>query len=152
MPRSFRIKRPGVPAQSEHKLQVALMDYLAFAGRKDLHWFAIPNQSNRHIANAAKMKAEGVRAGTPDICFVLDAGRVAWLEMKTATGRLSASQEWFRDMAIRLGHHWALARSVDEAIGFLREWNVLKPGDRDLYKTWTETSVHGVRLAQSEAA
>lgn len=125
MPRSFRIRK-AAPGQSEHKLQVSLIGYLAIAGRKDLHWFAVPNQSNRHIANAAKMKAEGVRAGTPDLCFMLDGGKVAWLEMKTEKGRLSPAQQWFRDTAQRLGHHWGLARSLDEAIVLLREWGALK--------------------------
>jgi hypothetical protein len=43
---------------------VALLDYLAIAARPEIYYFAIPNQSNRHIANAARMKAEGVRAGS----------------------------------------------------------------------------------------
>jgi len=114
------------PHPSEHKIQTALMDYLMFAGRKDLFWFAIPNQSNRHIHNAAKMKAEGVRSGIPDLCFMLDQGRVAWLEMKTQIGRLSDTQKAFRDRAQALGHHWAMARSVDEAIPHLTAWGVLK--------------------------
>lgn len=114
------------PHPSEHKIQVALLDYLMFAGRKDLYWFAIPNQSNRHIQNAAKMKAEGVRSGIPDLCFLLEQGRVAWLEMKTQVGRLSDTQKAFRDRALALGHYWAMARSVDEAIPHLTEWGVLK--------------------------
>lgn len=111
---------------SEHKIQVALLDYLSIAGRHDLYWFAIPNQSNRHIMNATKMKAEGVRSGIPDLCFMLENGRVAWLEMKTQVGRLSDTQKAFRDRALALGHFWAMARSVDDAIPHLTEWGVLK--------------------------
>jgi hypothetical protein len=116
-------KKRGNP---EHKLQVSLMDYLAIAARPEIHYFAIPNQSNRHIANAAKMKAEGVRAGTPDLCFMLPGGRVGWLEMKSPDGTLSSAQKWFRDLCGRLGHHWAMARSVDEAAGVLAAWGALK--------------------------
>ncbi len=115
-----------VPHPSEHRIQRALIDYLMFAGRRELFWFAIPNQSNRHIQNAAKMKAEGVRSGVPDLCFMLEQGRVAWLEMKTAIGRLSDTQKELRDRALSLGHYWALARSVDEAIPHLTKWGVLK--------------------------
>lgn len=111
---------------SEHKIQVALLDYLAIAGRRDLYWFAIPNQSNRHIRNAMKMKSEGVRAGSPDLCFLLPAGRVGWLEMKTRKGALSPAQKDFRDRAISLGHFWAMARSVDEALPHLTEWGVMR--------------------------
>jgi hypothetical protein len=127
--RQFRASK-GKRGNPEHKIQVALMDYLALAARPEVHYFAIPNQSNRHIANAAKMKAEGVRAGTPDLCFMLPAGRVAWLEMKAEGGSLSTAQKWFRDLCGRLGHHWAMARSVDEALEKLTEWDALKPAFR----------------------
>lgn len=116
-------KKRGNP---EHKIQVALMDYLAIAALPEIHYFAIPNQSNRHIANAAKMKAEGVRAGSPDLCFMLPGGRVGWLEMKAPAGSLSPAQKYFRDMAKRLGHYWAVARSIDEAAVALTAWGVLK--------------------------
>lgn len=114
------------PRAIEHKIQVALMDYLAIAARPEIYYFAIPNQSNRHIQNAAKMKAEGVRAGTPDLCFMLPAGRVAWLEMKSPSGTLSAAQREFCNRAQALGHYWAMARSIDEALPHLTRWGVMK--------------------------
>lgn len=116
-------KKRGNP---EHKIQVALCDYLAFAAKPDIHYFAIPNQSNRHIANAARMKAEGVRAGSPDMCFLLPGGRVGWLEMKAPNGSLSPEQKLFRGRAQNLDHYWAMARSVDEALVALTQWGVLK--------------------------
>lgn len=114
------------PHPSEHKLQVALMDYLAIAGRRDLHWFAIPNGEKRHIAVASRLKAEGVRSGSPDICFMLENGKVAWLEMKAHKGQLSPNQKAFRDMAGRLGHQWGMARNIDEAIVLLSDWGVMR--------------------------
>jgi hypothetical protein len=116
---------------SEHKLQVQLMDYLAIVARPEIFYFAIPNQSNRHIYSAAKMKAEGVRSGVADLCFMLPAGRVGWLEMKTIKGSLSANQKAFRDRAQALGHFWGMARSVDEALPILTAWGVLKDAYRD---------------------
>lgn len=115
---------------SEHKIQVALMDYLAIAGRRDLHWFAIPNGGHRHIRQASKLKAEGVRRGTPDLCFMLPEGRVGWLEMKTTKGRLSSEQKSFCAIAQQLGHLWAMATSVDDAIRVLTEWQVLRSAYR----------------------
>jgi hypothetical protein len=115
------------PRAIEHKLQVALLDYLAIAARPEIYYFAIPNQSNRHIANAARMKAEGVRAGSPDLCILLPAGRVAWLEMKAPKGTLSDAQKAFRDRAKSLDHYWAMARSVEEALLHLTAWGALKP-------------------------
>lgn len=110
----------------EHKIQVALIDYLAVAGRRDLHWFAIPNGGHRHISVASRLKDEGVRSGSPDLVFLLPEGRVAWLEMKAGKNTLEPEQKAFRDRAQALGHHWAMARSVDEAIPHLTEWGVLK--------------------------
>jgi hypothetical protein len=91
---------------------------------------AIPNQSNRHISNAVKMKAEGVRAGVADLLFMTHGGRSAWMEMKTRTGSLSKPQREFRDRVLILGFPWALCRSVDEALKVLTEWDLLKPAYR----------------------
>lgn len=145
----FKVKN-GKTGQSEHKLQVSLMDYLAIAGRKDLHWFAVPNGGHRHINQAQKLKAEGVRSGTPDLCFMLDEGKVAWLEMKTMKGRLGPAQEAFRDLAKRLGHKWGLARSLDEAIVLLTEWQVLRSvynRDQNFFKT---DHLESIRLKHPE--
>jgi hypothetical protein len=132
------LKRAALPEISEHKLQVSLMDYLASAARDEIFYFAVPNQSNRHIASATKMKREGVRSGVADLVFMLPKGRVGWLEMKTAKGVLSDTQKAFRDRALALGHLWAMARSVDEAIVHLTSWGVMKPAygrDNQFFKT-----------------
>ena len=115
---------------SEHLIQVRLCDYLRYAAKPDVYFFAIPNQSNRHISNASKMKAEGVRSGIADLCFMFPAGRVAWLEMKRPDGALSDTQKNFRDICAALGHAWGLAKSVDEALALLTEWDALKPAYR----------------------
>lgn len=114
------------PAPSEHKIQVALCDYLAIGGRKDLHWFAIPNGGHRHIRQATKLKAEGVRRGSPDMCFLLPEGKVGWLELKAKRGSLSPDQREFRDKAAALGHLWGQVNNVDDAIRLLSEWGVLR--------------------------
>ncbi len=123
---------------SEHVIQCRLMDYLAYAAKPEVYYFAIPNQSNRHIASAAKMKAEGVRSGVADLCFMLPGGRAGWLEMKKPGGSMSETQKAFRDRCELLGHNWALAKSVDEALEVLTKWDALKPAYRrapNLFKT-----------------
>lgn len=112
---------------SEHKLQVALIDYLAFALRPELECRAIPNGEKRHIRVAQRLKNEGVRRGTPDIFICLPAGRIAWLEMKAAKGSLSPDQKAFREKVLALGHHYAVAKSIDEALAFLTSVDALKP-------------------------
>lgn len=129
-----RARKPRDPAlgPSEHKIQTALFDYLALAARPELEIRAIPNGEKRHIAVASRLKAEGVRRGTPDIFVCLPAGRVAWLEMKAEKGRLSEDQITFRDKVQALGHLWATASSVDEALEHLTAWDALKPAYRHI--------------------
>ena len=133
---------------SEHLIQVRLLDYLAYAARADIYYFAIPNQSNRHISNAAKMKAEGARSGISDLCFMFPGGRVAWLEMKKPGGTLSRTQKNFRDICATLSHDWGMAKSVDEALEILTRWDALKPayqrGDAFREAAKLHTSMMGV--------
>ncbi len=136
---------------SEHKIQTRLMDYLAFAARSDIYYFAIPNQSNRHISNAVKMKAEGVRSGVADLCFMFPAGRVAWLEMKRPGRSLTTTQKSFRDICIALGHLWGIAKSVDEALELLTKWDALKPAYRKQSELFKTDHLDGIKLAKETA-
>ena len=56
--------------------------------------YAIPNGGDRHPAVAAKLKAEGVRAGIPDYCLPVARGgfHALYVELKTLTGRASREQ------------------------------------------------------------
>ncbi len=134
---------------SEHKIQTALCDYLALAARPELHWFAIPNGEKRHISVASRLKSEGVRRGSPDLVFLLPGGRVGWLEMKAGKGVLSDAQKAFRDKALALGHAWAVAKSIDEALEFLTSIDALKPayqrGDAFREAAKLHTSMMGVQ-------
>ena len=111
---------------TEHQLQASLCEYLDRALRPELEYRAIPNGGKRHIGVARKLKREGVRAGTPDIFIMLPEGRIAWLELKIKGGYLSADQKAFRDKAISLDHAWGMARTLDEAIEFLRVIGALR--------------------------
>lgn len=115
---------------SEHRIQVALIDYLKLALRPELEARAVPNGEKRHIAVASRLKAEGVRRGTPDIFICLPSGKIAWLEMKAKGGSLSPEQKEFRDKVTALGHPYAVARTVEEAIEFLSGLDALKPAYR----------------------
>lgn len=63
--------------------------------------FAVPNGGERNIIVAGKMKAEGVRAGVPDICLPVPrlGFHSLWIEMKKPSeinkigGGCSAAQE-----------------------------------------------------------
>jgi len=107
-------------AAFEHAMQATLMDYLAIQYRYELYAFAIPNAGQRSPRIGKRMKDEGMRAGVADICVMLKGGKVIWVELKTAKGRLSPAQKDFRLICRSLGHTYLLARSVSEAIDLLK--------------------------------
>ena len=71
-------------------------------------------------ARQAILQGMGVHRGFADLS-VLSGGRVLFLEVKSATGRLSPAQADFRDAVQDQGVSWALVRSVDDALGALAE-------------------------------
>jgi hypothetical protein len=53
---------------SESGMQMALFCWCATSGIPELKWlFHIPNGGSRHIAEASKLKAMGVKSGVPDL-------------------------------------------------------------------------------------
>lgn len=58
-------------------------------------------------------------AGHADLAVYKD-GRVWMLEVKTATGRVSPTQTKFSDCCLRYGVPYAVVRSVDDAVTFVR--------------------------------
>ena len=118
-------KRAALPF-SEHALQVAVCEYLNVALRPDLYWSAIPNGGKRNLSVAVKLKREGLKRGSPDLFVMMPEGRVAWLELKVKGGSLSLEQQAFRNICRRLGHHWAVAKTLDEVALFLNSIGALK--------------------------
>jgi len=111
----------------EHQLQALVLAHLEANGRPDVYAFAIPNAARRTPMLAARMKAEGLRAGVADLCIMLPAGRTAWLELKTRKGVQSDAQKSFAAICKRLGHPYAVVRTLGDAIVVLKDWGALKP-------------------------
>jgi hypothetical protein len=119
----LRFKRTGESKStaSEHKLQSQIVSLISRIA-PDLMFYAVPNGGRRSLTVAVKLKAEGVRAGIPDLAFILRDGRAAFAEVKTPTGSLSKAQRDFRDWAIAHGVPWACVRSPEEMIAVLKLW------------------------------
>ena len=109
---------------SEHRLQVLVLQHIDLHG--NAYAFAVPNAARRSPALAARMNAEGLRAGVADLCVMMPGGRTGWLELKQARGRQSDAQRVFQALCERFGHAYALARDLDEAIAVLKSWGALK--------------------------
>lgn len=143
-PESTNIRRPvkrtkrnsaSRPRQApERAIQTAIVKALRkYASRDRCYWYAVPNGGFRHIYTAQKLKAEGTRRGTPDLCFVLQNGRAAFLELKAEKGRQSPEQILFQTDVEHLGALYEVAHSVDQAWGILAAWGVLPSAVNDQF-------------------
>ena len=111
--------KPGKKREIEHHLQtqcVAWFDWQYAPLRRLL--FAIPNGGKRSKAVAAKLKAEGVRAGTADLFLavphVAPVYHGAFIETKAPDGRPSPDQIAFRKEVEEQGYFYFMPRSLEE--------------------------------------
>lgn len=79
---------------TEHDLQKAFFKWLAVAnipGAEMMH--ANPNGGHRHPAVAAKLKAEGVKPGVPDVYWPMARGGFIGLAIEFKNGEGNPSKE-----------------------------------------------------------
>ena len=75
--------------------------------------FAIPNGGKRGRFEAARLKAEGVSPGVPDLCVP---SLLLWIEMKAEGGRIEPEQaDWHRYLC-SVGHAVDVCWSKEQAI------------------------------------
>lgn len=107
---------------SEHDEQVALFAWAQWqtpAVPELALLFAIPNGGHRHKATAAKMKAEGVKAGVLDVFLpVARNGRHGlFVEMKHGYNKPSNEQLWWLEQLEAQGYKTAVCYSFEAAQG-----------------------------------
>ena len=114
---------------SEHSLQVKLIGIIEIGKiHPDVTVIAIPNAGRRSWRMGKKMKAEGLTAGAPDLAILMPNAATFWLEMKKRKGgRISDNQLGFAAKCKRLGHSYAVANTLADAVAILIGWGVLKP-------------------------
>lgn len=112
-------------AAKEHDEQSALFRWAFFAMAKHHELsllYAIPNGGHRHKAVAKRMKAEGVRAGVPDLCLPVPRNGYhgLYVEMKAGRGRPTHQQQRWIDALACQGYKavvcygWQHAKNVIE--------------------------------------
>ena len=102
---------------SEHQIQCAYFDWFRNKHPDLLAW-AIPNGGLRMIATAARLKAEGVMAGVPDV-FVAVAHAEShglFLEFKSAKGTVRPTQKIMMERLRAAGYCCVVVNSIDSAI------------------------------------
>ena len=114
-------------AMSEHDMQVGLFQWAAYAGNQYPElalMFAVPNGGFRHPSVAAKMKAEGVKPGVPDVCLPVPRGQFCglWLELKKPGGYPTPAQTAWHKRLTEVGHRVEIVRSIADAIDVIVEY------------------------------
>lgn len=111
---------------TEHDFQVALIaecDRRALTNPLWGYIFAIPNGGQRTKSQGGKLKAEGVRAGIPDL-FLPVARREChglFIELKVGSNDLTKRQIWWIDRLKEQGYCAAVVWELQMAINLL-EW------------------------------
>lgn len=103
---------------SEHDHQVALIKWFDLRYKEHRgRLFAIPNGGQRHVIVAAKLKAEGVRKGAPDLMLPVPKNGYhgLFIELKKEKGRATEEQEEWLDYLNQQGYLAMLCRGADEA-------------------------------------
>jgi len=113
---------------SEHQLQCAVAQWLDLQGWL---WCHPPMGGLRNKAVAAKLKAEGAKAGVPDILifepFTVNVGLGSAryyhgiaIELKVGRNKPTESQQTWLDALARRGWSTHVCRTVDEVIEVCR--------------------------------
>lgn len=131
-PKADRIKRAdGKPIHpTEHQLQAALISWWGSAcrgfGLPHFALFAIPNGGARDVITGARLKAEGVRRGTPDLFLAVPrhGKHGLFIEMKAKTGRTTDEQEDFIAFLNANGYVACTKWDTETAIDAIREYLV----------------------------
>ena len=132
------MKASALPVPLEHVEQCAVIQWTKLQLGK---WpelaliYAVANGQLRDRRVAAKLKAEGVSPGVPDLVLPVARGGYfgMYAEMKRVRGgSLSAEQKWWRDQLIEWGYHWCMFRGAQAAYdGFTQ------------YLQWAPTQIVG---------
>ncbi|MCP4544762.1 MAG: VRR-NUC domain-containing protein [Chloroflexi bacterium] len=112
---------------SEHTEQAAVIKWARDA---EIIWpelallHAIPNGGKREKKVAARLKAEGVKPGVPDMCLPVARGgyHSLWIELKTERGRLTAEQNWWLGALEAHGNKALMCRGAAATIRTIEEY------------------------------
>lgn len=108
---------------SEHTIQVQLVARFR-ALYPNVVIFAIPNGGYRDKAEAARLKAEGVLSGVPDLFIAHPLGGFngMFLELKSSKGRTSQAQELLLERLSLAGYYSVVAYGLDGAWLRIRDY------------------------------
>ena len=105
----------------ESKIQHEIVMALQGAG---VYCHSVPNEGAGESRNRTmQLMAIGMKPGVADLVLWVPVGKktaIAYLEIKTPSGRLSDAQRRFMARCADSGIPYGVARSVDDAMAFVR--------------------------------
>ncbi len=110
---------------SEHDEQTLLIKWFDLQYRGRIVLFAIPNGGQRNLLVAKKMKAEGVRAGVPDLFLAVARHGFAglFIEMKRVkSGYVSQTQKEMISRLENAGYKCIVCKGFDHAKAEIEEY------------------------------
>ncbi len=134
LPQCAGLKQPKAkaPKQDESRMQQEIIRWFSL---NSYEWqleeellMAFPLQGKRTARNGARMKAEGMRKGTPDMLLAVPRGDCCglWIELKTAKGYLNPNQKVMLARLTKAGFATVVTRSVEETCHAIRSYLNLK--------------------------
>jgi hypothetical protein len=134
-----------MPRQIEAGLQEAVVRYLRLTLR-DCVVFSIPNGGLRSFKTAKLMKRTGALAGVFDLEILAPGGRCFFMEIKADKGALSPAQQVFKLALIRMGHPYAVIRSLDDVEAALIQWGLKQQRSSYVRVKATEDAAKSITL------
>ena len=120
---------------SEHQEQCALFQWAALKARQipELQFlFAVPNGGFRHKATAGRLRAEGMKAGVPDIQWPVPRGQYhgLFIEMKFGKNKPTKRQQWFINFLDEQGYYVQVCYGWSDASNVIQHYWKLGPYER----------------------
>ena len=108
------------PAASESAEQICLFSWAEFEEGKypELKYmFHVPNGGKRNITTAKRLKAEGVKAGVPDICLPVPRGQYhgLYIELKAGKNTTTENQDRWLEFLKQQGYCTAVCYGWEKA-------------------------------------
>lgn len=92
--------------------------------------FHIPNEGKRSKYTGGRMRAEGMKAGVPDIFLPVPSGQYhgLFIEMKSEGGRPSREQTMWLNSLERQGYRVGVCKGFEQAAALIMDYLKIKGG------------------------
>ena len=109
----------------EERMQRNLCQHIKLRLRKDVIWFAVPNEGRRSLNYGARLKAMGLHPGVADLVFIPPGFQTCFMELKIHPNKQTKNQVQFENDCLKNGSKYAVCYDIDAAVQQLIDWHVI---------------------------